>query len=171
MIVSILVFIASCIILDKAGERWWKMFIPFYSEYTMYKVAGKAKLWWIQLLCSLVAVCSLTYMFVLFMEIWGPLAMNANPAQGDVIIEGFVKGLQTLIATPAFIITMCLSSMVSMVSFVISIIFNVSLAKSFGQSPAFAIGLILVQPIFMCILAFGKFDYVGSEKSIETVSA
>lgn len=41
------------------------------------------------------------------------------------------------------------------------ILLNVSLAKSFGKSTGFAVGLILLTPIFLAILAFGSSQYVG----------
>lgn len=43
--------------------------------------------------------------------------------------------------------------------FVMSIIAMVKLSKRFGKSGAFAIGLILLNVIFMAILAFGDCDY------------
>ncbi len=44
---------------------------------------------------------------------------------------------------------------------VIIIITYVKLAKSFGKSGGFAVGLIFLNMIFMAILAFGKNEYVG----------
>ena len=42
------------------------------------------------------------------------------------------------------------------------ILVNVSLAKAFGKSTGFAVGLILLNPIFLCILAFSKDSkYIG----------
>ena len=35
------------------------------------------------------------------------------------------------------------------------------LSKSFGQSEGFTVGLILLNPIFMCILGFGNYTYLG----------
>lgn len=37
------------------------------------------------------------------------------------------------------------------------------LAKVFGKGVGFAIGLLLLSPIFMCILGFGSAEYVGKE--------
>lgn len=36
------------------------------------------------------------------------------------------------------------------------------LGKAFGQGTGFGIGLILLNPIFMLILGFGKSEYIGS---------
>jgi hypothetical protein len=44
---------------------------------------------------------------------------------------------------------------------VVSIILCIDLAKSFGKSPAFGIGLALLGFVFFPILAFGDARYVG----------
>ena len=47
------------------------------------------------------------------------------------------------------------------VNIVINIIVTVELAKKFGQSTGFAVGLILLAPIFYPILGFGSAQYQG----------
>ena len=54
-----------------------------------------------------------------------------------------------------------LSGLVGFAYFIISIVQQVKLAKSFGKSGAFAVGLIFLSPIFLCILAFGNASYYG----------
>ena len=49
---------------------------------------------------------------------------------------------------------------VAMVYF--AVIYSMSLARSFGKSDGFGIGLLLLNPIFMCILGFGKSEFVGA---------
>lgn len=51
--------------------------------------------------------------------------------------------------------------LVPIVSIVVAIVMMVDLAKCFGKGIAFAIGLILLSPIFMIILGFGKAEYQG----------
>lgn len=46
---------------------------------------------------------------------------------------------------------------------VLSIMLNIKLAKVFGKSTGFAIGLIFLNPIFLLILGFGDAKYVGCE--------
>lgn len=46
---------------------------------------------------------------------------------------------------------------------VLSIMLNVKLAKVFGKSTGFAIGLIFLNPIFLLILGFGDAKYIGCE--------
>ena len=38
---------------------------------------------------------------------------------------------------------------------------NLRLAKSFGKSTGFGIGLILIPPVFLMMLGFGKAEFVG----------
>jgi hypothetical protein len=47
------------------------------------------------------------------------------------------------------------------VNFVFIIWIYNRLSKSFGQSEGFTIGLLLLNPIFMCILGFGDYHYLG----------
>lgn len=46
----------------------------------------------------------------------------------------------------------------------ITIYYNVKLAKAFGKSGLFAVGLILFNPIFTCILGFGSAQYEGVQE-------
>lgn len=46
---------------------------------------------------------------------------------------------------------------------VLSIMLNVKLAKVYGKSTGFAIGLIFLNPIFLLILGFGDAKYIGCE--------
>ena len=48
---------------------------------------------------------------------------------------------------------------------VVSIMLAINLAKAFGKSSGFAVGLVLLPFIFMLILAFGKDEYVGNNKT------
>lgn len=44
-----------------------------------------------------------------------------------------------------------------------AVIYSMSLARAFGKSTGFGIGLLLLNPIFMCILGFGKSEFVGAD--------
>lgn len=54
---------------------------------------------------------------------------------------------------------LCFLMLVPGAQFMLSIVMNVKLAKSFGKSTGFAIGLILLAPIFEMILGFGSAKY------------
>ena len=51
--------------------------------------------------------------------------------------------------------------LIPVVNFIIGIIVFLDLAKSFGKSTGFGIGLILLNLIFVLILAFGDAEYKG----------
>jgi len=51
--------------------------------------------------------------------------------------------------------------LIPIVNFIIGILVNIDLAKSFGKGIGFAIGLILLPPIFILILGFGDARYQG----------
>lgn len=54
-----------------------------------------------------------------------------------------------------------LLNLIPCVNIVISIITSVKLAKAFGKSTAFAVGLIFLGPIFQLILGFDSSEYKG----------
>ena len=51
--------------------------------------------------------------------------------------------------------------LIPIVNIVYSVILTVRLAKSFGKSGGFAVGLIFLNVIFFLILAFGSAQYIG----------
>lgn len=53
---------------------------------------------------------------------------------------------------------------VPIVNIVIAIMLYVNLAKAFGKSTGFAIGLIFLNFIFTLILGFGSAEYVGKKQ-------
>ncbi|MBR1853801.1 MAG: hypothetical protein IJ794_11790 [Lachnospiraceae bacterium] len=52
-----------------------------------------------------------------------------------------------------------LSLVASLAAFVMSVFGNLKLSKAFGHGVGFAVGLILLNPIFMLILGFGDSQY------------
>jgi uncharacterized membrane protein YhaH (DUF805 family) len=54
---------------------------------------------------------------------------------------------------------------------IVSLILAIDLAKSFGQSAAFGLGLFFLGPIFGAILAFGDARYVGPAAADASMAA
>lgn len=52
---------------------------------------------------------------------------------------------------------------IPVVNFVVLIMVYVKLAKAFGKGTGFAVGLIFLAPIFMCMLGFGDAQYEGPQ--------
>lgn len=57
-----------------------------------------------------------------------------------------------------------IATLLRIVIAVINIMYCVKLARAFGRGIGFAIGLILLQPIFLLILGFGSDQYYGADR-------
>ena len=68
------------------------------------------------------------------------------------VVAGICAAIGGVIFTIIYAILM-------IVALVISIIFCNRVSKSFGQGAGFTVGLVLLQPIFVLILGFGKSEY------------
>lgn len=49
----------------------------------------------------------------------------------------------------------------TLVVFALQVYLAINLSKAFGMGNGFAVGLFFLQPIFICILGFGKAEYKG----------
>ena len=77
------------------------------------------------------------------------------------IISSYLQGtLETGESLTIFMIVILIKIKLA----VISIIYRIKLARAFGRGIGFAIGLILLQPIFMLTLGFGDDRYYGADK-------
>ena len=132
-------------IFKKAGEPGWKIFIPIYNSYVQYKIARIPILFWVYLLIG--AVYSFAY-----------ARTGVDALIQNLILDGTFAPLN---------VPMVVVSIVAYIAMlVILIIYSVKLAKAFGRSGAFAVGLIFLPLIFQCILAFGKSEYVKIEEPV-----
>ena len=78
------------------------------------------------------------------------------------IIASVVSGLADPNGTNTTILLIV--SLIRIVLAIISIIYSVKLSRAFGHGIGFAIGLIVLQPIFMLILGFGNSTYCGADR-------
>lgn len=134
-------------IFTKAGEKGWKSLIPFYNGYIMItKIARKSAMYfWIPILGTIVIVMVIA-----------PLILTA--------IMGF-RGVNKTGAIALFLFGVAFYIYV----FVLSILLNLAIAKNFGQSTGFAVGLIILPFIFYPILAFGDSKFIYSLKKTEVI--
>ena len=139
----IFVIIALWKIFTKAGIKGWKSLIPIYNLYCAYKMVGLSP-WWIlwELLTGTAFSVALT---VALGDRAADYFQTANAElPEDVITNGWV------------IVTMLLTCAVSLY---VNIRFAGRLAKAFGKSTGFAVGIFFLQPIFLLILGFGAAKY------------
>ena len=71
--VAIFMIIAECKLFTKAGEKWWKVFVPIYNTWVQNKIVGLA--WW-----------------------WLPIFLVAS-ALTEVPTLGFVAGMAVILVS------------------------------------------------------------------------
>lgn len=104
----------------------------------------------------IVLVIQLALIIVLIAGLWKMFVKAGQPGWAAIIPIYNLYILTKIVNRPGWWVILFL---VPIVSLVISIIIMLDLAKSFGKSVAFAVGLILLGPIFICILGFGSAQY------------
>lgn len=131
----LLLVIAGWKIFEKAGEKGWKSLIPLYNTYIFYKIVGMKKWFWAMLIASF-AVSFVTSLM----------------GQGTQI-------QQIDMSTGTGIIALILMVAMCVFAFAMAVIYSIRTAKVFGHGTGFAVGLFLLQGIFLLILGFGKSKY------------
>ena len=137
VIVSLLVYAAACLglmkMFEKAGEKAWKAWIPFYNLYILFKICWSTYWFW-----PVLGVC-------IFTAIFGNLRVGS-----------------TLAIIFAVIILIMLVGLV-----VVKVFLSLKVAKSYGKSIPWAIGLIFLDFVFYNLLGWGSAKY---DKSVHTTS-
>ena len=131
-------------IFAKANTVGWKALIPFYCDYTRFKIAGQKSWYWGYLLFTIgKAISSITSVIVLIGNIIEFIVNGTFDSSG---IE--IKATSWLLST-------------WIIGFDVYI--GTYIAKKFGKSSGFGIGLGLLPVIFAPILAFGKAEFQEKE--------
>lgn len=139
----ILMMVAEWKLFKKLGEKPWKSLVPYYNAYILYKHSWSKKAFSIYFVAStLFDICN---------GISSHLAKNAPNSMWMTLL--------VLISLPFGIIAA-----------VCSILYAFRLAESFGKGKLFSVGLLLMYPIFIAMLGFGKIQYIGNGEAnrIET---
>ena len=130
----LLIVIGEWSLFKKFGEKPWKSLVPYYNTYIMYKRTWSKRSFWIYFLTSTVFA----------------IAQNASNSLAHHFPNSSWKTFIILIALPFCIIaTVC------------SILYTLRLSEAFGKGKLFCVGLMVIYPIFIVILGFGKSRYVG----------
>lgn len=97
--------------------------------------------------------------FILFIVAWWKIFEKAGEAGWKSIIPFYNYYILFKIVWGNGLLFLLM--FIPFVNFIIAIILEVKLAKAYGQSGGFAVGLIFLPNIFTLILAFGSSQYVG----------
>lgn len=120
---------------DKAGEGGWKIFIPIYNIYIQYKIAGCKGRYWVSLLLSIISMGLMVY------------------SAGDILNDLYLVGTIAYLPDSTIICVLAAFALLLIVA-IIGITVPFKMAKAFGCSGLFGLGLWLLPTIFYAIIAF-----------------
>jgi hypothetical protein len=100
----------------------------------------------------------LALLVIFIASAWKVFAKAGQPGWAAIIPIYNIIVLLQIVGRPLWWL---LLMFIPLVNLVIAILIYIDLAKSFGQSTGFAIGLLLLAPIFWPILGFGSARYIG----------
>lgn len=146
---GLLVFglIAGWKILTKAGQPGWKILIPFYNFYILFKIVKMQNWFWTML--ALEILC----FGLSFVQI-GSAVTSVFSVATPGASSGTAAGLSVVM-----IVIFVLQCLTALYAFVASLVWYYRLSKAFGHGLGFFFGLIFFQYIFWLILGFGSSDY------------
>lgn len=142
--VAVLLIIAWCKIFKKAGVHPGKFFIPVYGQYLQYDIADSKGIFFGTIALSVI------YSIV--------TAIIAGSAASRSSYYYYSYSSYQGMGTALTIITIIFM----VIAFIMQCVFCTRLAQNFGKSGGFAVGLIFLYPIFLCILGFGSAQYCGA---------
>lgn len=146
LIFAILSIIAYWKIFEKAGEKGWKILIPIYDVYILFKICGIKNWFWAMLCASIIAS-------ILMAVNMPPYIEDATGYHLDYSVD--------LSKYPTYVIGIVISCVASII---MEVAIAIKLAKAFGKGVGYTLGIIFFPYIFTLILGFGKAKY--SKKAV-----
>jgi hypothetical protein len=102
------------------------------------------------------------FIVLLIAAMWKIFAKAGQPGWAAIVPIYNIVVLLQIIGRPLWWIVLLF---IPVANFIVLIISMIDLAKSFGKGTGFAIGLILLGPIFLPLLGFGDARYLGPAAS------
>ena len=160
--VMVLTIVASWIMYAKAGEPGWAAIVPFYSSYVRFKIAGKKKLFWGYLVATIgIIVGCIILMYEIIASGLSVMTSSYMGSYYDSTYGYAGSRIGAHMGMLIFAVILIIAAMI--VALVMSILCCVGLSHAFGKGAGFACGLIFLNVIFICIIAFNKkIVYVGN---------
>lgn len=160
--VMVLTIIASWIMYAKAGEHGWAAIVPFYSSYVRFKIAGKKKLFWGYLVATIgIIVGCIILMYEIIASGFSVMTSDYMGSYYDSTYGYGVSSIGNHMGMLIFAVILIIAAMIA--AAVMNILCCVGLSHAFGKGAGFACGLIFLNVIFVCIIAFNKkIVYVGN---------
>ncbi len=142
LIISILTVVATWMVFEKAGQAGWKAIIPFYDRYTECQIINKKSYFIPWLIAAIINIttCIIFFISMIFSILTYSMVNSAN----DFLLNSSIY--------PLFLGLIILVSLI--VCTVYNILIRIEEAKVFSLPTGFAVGLIFLPCIFLCIMAF-----------------
>ena len=125
----IVYLVAGARILQKSGQSGWKILIPVYGFYCVYKAANSEGVFW-----GMIAVSIIT-----------------NIINSIIVASQSNSYYSSYSPTPTIVLTV----IAAIIMLILNWTYAKRLAGAFGKGTGFAVGLFFLHPIFFLILAFG----------------
>lgn len=142
LIIGVLLIIAGWKIFEKAGEKGWKILIPIYDVYILFKICGLKNWFWAMLGLSIITA-------IMMVANTPPYIEDAYGLHIDY--EALTSG--NYIVYLAALVISCVYSIV------FTVMVAIRLSKAFGKGIGYTLGIIFLPNIFTLILGFGKAKY------------
>lgn len=143
-------------IFKKAGEPFWKIFIPFYNMYTIYDFSWSTKFYWLELVFAIGII--IFNIISIFFSTFRPGIFNFSLEYG--FNKHFIQYLTVL-----GIVVLC-----SLAVFIIRIFLYRNVSKAFGGDVWLWVGLIFFPNLFAMYLGFSSQKYIGNIYKKERVA-
>jgi hypothetical protein len=119
---------------------------------------------------EIILIClGLTFFVLMIASFWTIFTKAGKPGWAAIIPIYNIIVLLEIAGKPWWWIFLFLLGIVPIIGqitvFILSIMMYHGLSKSFGKDAGFTVGLILLFPIFLPILAFGDAQYLGTKKA------
>ncbi len=148
-LVKIFRVICNCLIINKAGEDFWKGLIPFYNMYVLFDLAFNHK--------------TAVVMFIIYVF---STVITFGLSVTDRIIGLFAEqysDIQTIYNTLA-LITVAIGLLNLLIFLLVTAVkrfYSFAIARAFGHETGFCVAAIFFPTITSAILAFGSNEYVS----------
>ena len=163
----ILNYVATWQLFAKAGEEGWKALIPFYNEYVISKLSNCVKLFWADLILTIISFSGVMFVVITgFMAAFGSLVGMSTDI--NYIIYN-ILGASVFTMIPLIV----LSIFIMIAKTVIKVFINLKFVSCYTDETVFKVlaGIGSFSPLFVAlvvsrsILAFDeKYTYSAPEK-------
>lgn len=116
-------------------------------------------------LASMVAsyfIVIITIVILTIIAMWKIFTKAGKPGWASIVPIYNAVVLFQIVGLNPWLLLLCIIPVINSIAMlVLSIMMNIRLAKAFGKSTGFAVGLIFLNTVFTLILGFGDSKYVG----------